>query len=109
MTENEILHCLTIYKKHLENNKNDFVYVNELKHPYTDKAVVVSLFCIDFETKENEWSDVHKTCSIHFWVPRKLSWYHCGDACNAKIPKWLALKNLEKCIELKTTNLWKRK
>lgn len=101
MTE-EILNCLKVYKQHLEDYGDDVAYVNETSI-HSAKAVVVTLFCIDF-TKEDK-NGLHFTCFIQFWVPKKLCWEnHCNGA-NRKIPKWIAIKNLEKCIELKTTNL----
>ena len=99
MTNVEIKHCLTTYKTYLESNDSKYVPVNELRYPSTEKAVKVSLFCIDFGTKAEDWSDKDKTTSIYFWVPRRMSFYHCGDGCNAKIPKWLAIKNIEKQLE----------
>lgn len=106
MTKEETLHCLKVYKKHLEDYEDSFAYVNET-NIHTEKAVLVTLFCIDFEQKENEWSDLHKTCLIQFWSPRKLTWYNCSNGCNAKIPKWLAILNIQRCIEKETTNLCK--
>lgn len=103
MTREEEMRCLQVYKKHIEDYEDPYVYVNELRYPSTEKAVVVTLFCIDFESKLK--SDLHKTCDAVFWVPRKLCWDNCSNGCNAKIPKWLAIKNLEKCIEENKTNL----
>lgn len=89
-------HCLETYKAYLENNDSKYAYVNELVKPCTEKAVVVSLVCYDFETK--------KDCDIYFWIPRKYSYYNRSNGCNAKIPKWLAIKNIEKCLEQEKTN-----
>ena len=99
MTTAEIKHCLTTYKTYLESNDSKYVFVNELRYPSTKKAVKVSLFCIDFGTKSVEWIDKDKTTSIYFWIPRRMSFSYCGDGCNAKIPKWLAIKNIEKQLE----------
>jgi hypothetical protein len=96
ITNTEIKHCLTTFKTHLESNDSEYVYVNELRYPSTKKAVRVSLLCIDFGAKAEAWSDKDKTNIIYFWVPRRMSFPHCGDGCNAKIPKWLAIKNIEK-------------
>lgn len=104
MTREEEMRCLQVYKQHLEDYNNDVAYVNTTSI-HSEKAIVVTLLCIDFTT-ENEYF-LHNTCLIQFWVPKKLCWEnHCNGA-DRKIPKWIALKNLEKCIELKTTNLCK--
>jgi len=99
MTTAEIKHCLTTYKTYLESNDSKYVFVNELRYPSTEKAVKVSLFCVDFGTREEGWSDKDKTTIIYFWVPRRMSFSYCGGGCNAKIPKWLAIKNIEKQLE----------
>lgn len=100
-------HCLETYKKYLENNESKYAYVNEFKYPSTEKAVIVSLFCVDFGTSKNtgKWTDIDYNCDIYFWIPRKFSWYNCSNCSNSKIPKWLAIKNIEKCLEQDTTNL----
>ena len=103
MTE-KIKRILQVYKKHLEDYGNDVAYVNET-NIHSEKAVVVTLFCINF-TKEDE-NGLHDNCLIQFWCPRKLCWYNCSNGANRKIPKWLAIKNIEKCLELGTTNLVK--
>lgn len=106
MTKEEILHCLKVFKKHLEDYQDPYTYVTEMA-VHTDKAITVSLFCVDFESKAT--SDLHKTCDIVFWVPRKLCWYNCSNGCNRKIPKWLAIKALEQCIALETVDLINRR
>ena len=73
MTTAEIKHCLTTYKTYLESNDSKYVFVNELRYPSTEKAVKVSLFCVDFGTREEGWSDKDKTTTIYFWIPRRMS------------------------------------
>ena len=105
MNQDEEKHCLQVYKKYLESNTEKYAYVTELKRPGTEKAVVVSIFCIDFEKTKHEWSDLHSTCIVYFWIPRRFSFANCSNGCNTKIPKWLAIKNLERCISEGKTSL----
>lgn len=98
MTREEELHCINTYLNYLRNNTEKYVYVDELKYPSTEKAVKIGLVCYDFGTPKNTWSEECKSYDVYFWIPRKFSYYACSNGCNCKIPKWLAISNLEKLI-----------
>lgn len=90
MTNSELVHCLESYKKYLLGYQSKYTLVNETPI-HSSKAVKVLLFCIDFDTKED--------AMIEFWVPIRMSFPAGYGGCNAKIPTWLAIKNIDKEIE----------
>lgn len=96
MTKEEELGCVNTYLNYLRTNQEKYVYVNELKYPYTEKAVKIGFTCWDFGNPKYPWSEQDKGYDVYFWIPRKFAYSACCAGCNCKIPKWLAISNLEK-------------
>lgn len=91
--------CLESYKQYLESEvSGKYAFINQTR-VHSAKAALCTLFCVNFDNKNEHahWTD--KDCIIQFWISYKMIFAACCNGCNAKTYKWVAIQAIRKEIE----------